>query len=510
MKRICLTIILPLFGAIALNAQSNPAIVRESKFRNALWYGSDNASGQAFRPVPSYRDLHLSYEMKAGGFRPAEQAEGSDAVNVSTKGQAKIGKTLMWGSFAFRNIFDKNLLYNNILYEVEQDVPYYTMDTNKSRWNRQEYDMSAAMASPVFWERFSIGIDLRYLNRVGAKQKDPRVETNSMTLEIRPSATIRISDNHILGLNGEFAMGKELANPGNAAPVNHNIYILRGLGEGVGAVVGGNLGIQEFTYDYIQYGVGAQYNFSTQGFDALLDVYVKNRTLDVEQSMTMPKNMGKVKRSILGASFLALWGENFSDKITFSGSMRNSTGIELIQHRDDTPMNQRWVTDAENPMSQFGNNKLRLVYDHRFGARSAVDYRWDVGAQLDYETEKDTYEVAGALWNYSNIFAGVFGKRNIELKNSYLLLSLRAGSGINIGGTYDYVPETKKSVMQNAWQERLDYYKTSFVKAGGSIEYTIPSKKVNWHLALDADYSMPIVEGRSYRLVAGFRFGIIF
>lgn len=508
MKRICLTLIFPLLGAIALGAQNNPAIVRESKFRNALWHGSDNASGQAFRPVPGYRDLHLSYNMKAGGFRPAEQAEGSNAVTVSTKGQAKIGNTLMWGSFAFRNIFDKDLLYNNILYEVEQDVPYYTMDTNKSRWNRQEYDMSASMASPIFWDRFSLGIDLRYLNRVGAKQKDPRVETNSMTLEARPSAAIRISDKHIVGLSGEFAMGKELAKPGNAALLNKTIYILKGLGEGVVGVVGGNLGIQEFMYDYIQYGAGAQYNFSAQGIDALLDIYLKSRTLNVEQSMTLPKNMGKVKRNSLGASFLALWGENFSDKIKISASMRNSTGIELVQHRDDTPMNQRWVTDAENPMTQFQNNILSLVYDHRFGARSAMDYTWDAGAQLNYERETDTYEVAEALWNYSNIFTGVFGKRNIELNNSYLLLSLRAGYGTNIGGAYEYVPDSKKSVMQNAWQERLDYYRTSFAKAGGSIEYTIPSRKVNWHLALDADYSKP--QGGSYRLVASLSFGIIF
>ena len=169
MKRITLIALLSGLGIIAAQAGNNTAekdsspsykisneVLKETNFRNAPWMESNNTAGLAFRPFEMYKDLNINYENNAGEFRKQQEAAKRNNVTLNTSGSTYIGKFLVWGRFSFRNIFDKGCNMNALMYEIDEDMPYYPIDTTKnSGWQKQEYDLQAKLASPVLWDRVS-------------------------------------------------------------------------------------------------------------------------------------------------------------------------------------------------------------------------------------------------------------------------------------------------------------------------------------------------------------------
>ena len=188
--------------------------LKETEIRNSLWLGSSSAAGLAFRPYRIFNTLDLNYNGEYGEYRALGEGKSSTEVSLDTEGAAYLGKFLVTGDFSFKNTFDQDALYNVLLYELEDNMPYYPMDSKSSGWKRQSYELGAGLTSPVLWDKASFGIDLEYYTKVGAKQLDPRTETYKYGLQLRPSVTVRLGES-LLGLSVLYTDGFEMSEPSN-------------------------------------------------------------------------------------------------------------------------------------------------------------------------------------------------------------------------------------------------------------------------------------------------------
>lgn len=499
-----LLIILSLPSAFIARGQViESPVAKETNFRNSLWFGTSNTAALAQHKLPVYHDLGISAGLEKGAWRPSQDPTQSTDITARTSGNASVGKIELWGDFAFKNIFDQGQKYNTLMYEVQDDMPYYVLDTVSSPWTRQEYLMRVKAAYPLS-KSLAVGVDASYNTKVGAKLRDPRTVTYVSNVNAKPSISLNFAGKHTLGLSGLFDYSFERSEPSNNN-YSHDqmVYALRGLGEASLSKVGGNDGISEYYFKSHSYGAGLQYSYNS-GVKFILDLNYQTKAVDVEQQVTMPKNMGSTKGTLISAYAKVLWGRNYSNHLSVKAISKSTKGIEKIQHRDDTPQNQRWVTDAENNMSTFDRMQVTAEYDHQFGAGSARGYDFCLGARAAYTSQSDLYLVTSANYNYSTAFAEVFANKQFKLQSSTLLLGANAGYNYSLGATFTPNPAAKHPIAQRVYNDDLAYYGISSPKFGADVSYTIHGGKINYVFDLKASYFT------AGRLVSVFYFGIIF
>ena len=130
MKRIiAISVMLVSLGAVAARAAEpseihRNTVLKETAIRNSLWYGSSSAAGLSFKPYRLFSTLDLSYDGGFGEYRKIGSGEKKSEISVGTSGGAYIGKFLATGGFSFRNIFEHDALYNVLMYELEDNMPY--------------------------------------------------------------------------------------------------------------------------------------------------------------------------------------------------------------------------------------------------------------------------------------------------------------------------------------------------------------------------------------------------
>lgn len=479
-------------------------VTKDNNFRNSLWIHTDNSASLAFNPILSYNDLLASYNLTTGDYHSWRQPGTRNELGVKTSGATFVGKFLLCGEFSFDNIFDSGLRGNAIMYEVPEDMPYYVLDTTSSRWNRQVYDMNFRLTSPVLYDHISLGIIAGYTSKVGAKQNDPRAESFVTELRAVPSVSYRFLGKHIIGLSGAYNYLFERSEPSNNNyHINRIVYLTRGLGEGSPAKVGGNDGLKEYYYKgYIVRG-SLDYGY-TGSFSISGEIGVSYKDINVMHQVSLPKNMGQTGQMSLYSSVKALFGKNKSNHIRLDAEYRNTDGIEKIQVRDDTPMRQKWVVVAENNMSSYIHTRVSASYDHQFNAGDRRGFDWNIGGNFRYESEEDEYFAPASSFNWTNLFASVFGAKQFKFNRSELLAKLSAGYLHGADGDYLYSGDSNTLVVQKFWQEELEFRNKSSMDFACRLSYTLHSGRVNYVFDLNSEYMT------GYRLVTGFAFGIIF
>lgn len=522
MKRITLIALLAglsVFGAQANNnsAQTesnstkvNSQVLKENNFRNAPWMESHNTAGLAFRPIEMYKDLNISYENNSGEFRLQQEANNRNNVNINTSGSTYLGDFLVWGSFSFQNTTEKGCNHNALMYEIEDDMPYYPIDTTKnSRWQKQKYELQAKLASPVLWDMVSFGIDLNYINKVGAKQLDPRAETYKYSLIVTPSVAVRLGKNYI-GLSGIYKNGHERSVPENMNNwVDQRIYKHKGLGESVISKVGGNDGIKTYKFMNNVFGGALQYGYAGNS-ELLADVtFLKNKT-EVISNPKLPYKEGTTNRTEIQGKVTYLFGDHKSNCLWLDGQFRSTEGTESIQKiTTESNTNQYYQVISENVMSKYTNVLVSFGYDHQFGSDDPRGYDWIVGAKGDFLMKNEIYYLPESTFSATTFFADVFGGKQFKFDSSSLLIKLNGGYGMGLGSNYLFTGKNSSYSPVLMYQKNSEYYNTAYAKAGGEVSYTINSKKLGYIINVMADYIKPMGVATD-RLVAKASVGIVF
>ena len=488
----------------------NSQVLKENNFRNAPWMESNNSAGLAFRPIEMYKDLNVSYENNSGEFRLQQEANNRNNININTSGSTYLGKFLVWGSFSFQNTTEKGCNYNALMYEIEDDMPYYPIDTTQnSRWQKQKYELQAKLASPVLWDRVSFGVDLNYINKVGAKQLDPRAETYKYSIVVRPSVTVRLGKSYI-GLNGSYMNGNERSVPTNMNNwVDQRIYRHKGLGESTIGKVGGNDGIKTYKFMKNEFGGGLQYGYAGES-ELLADIsFLKNKT-EVISNPKLPFKEGTTNRTDIQAKVTYLFGDYKSNCLWIDGQYRTTEGIESIQKlTTESNTNQYYQVISANAMCKFKNVHVKFGYDHQFGSDDARGYDWIVGAKGDFLMKSDIYYLPESKFSATTFFADVFGGKQFKFNKSSLLVKLDGGYGMGLSGNYVYTGKNASYTPVLMHYKNSEYYNTAYAKAGGQVSYTINSKKIGYIINLMADYIKPMGVATD-RLVAKASVGLVF
>lgn len=522
MKRITLIALLSCLGALCAQAVNNTvtesvpsykvsnAVLMETNFRNAPWMESNNTAGLAFRPFEMYKDLNVSYENNSGEFRPQQEAANINNMNVNTSGSTYLGKFLMWGSFSFQNTIEKGCNMNALMYEVEDDMPYYPIDTTKnSRWQKQKYELQAKLASPVLWDRVAFGIDFNYINKVGAKQLDPRAETYKYSLNVKPSVTVRLGKSYI-GISGIYQNGHERSIPSNENNwVDQRIYKHKGLGESILSKVGGNDGIKTYMFKNNEFGGALQYGYAGNS-ELLADIaFLKNST-DVISNPKLPYKEGSANRTEIQGKVTYLFGNNKSNSLWVNGQYRSTSGTEYIQKiTTESNTNQYYAVISENEMSKYTNILVSFGYDHQFGNSDPKGYDLIVGMKGDFLMKNEIYYMPESTFNATTFFADVFGGKQFKFDSSSLLVKVNGGYGMGLGANYLFMGKNQTYTPVDMYKNNCVYYNTAYAKGGASVAYTFNFAKIGVIASAMADYIKPMGVATS-RLVAKASVGIVF
>ena len=512
MKRITLIAILLGLGAICTQAGNvvNNQVLKEMNFRNTPWMGSGNTAGLSFKPFQIYKDLGLNFDYTSGEFHTQQGADKIRQISANTSGAAYLGKFLIWGNFSYNNIKEKGCTNNVLMYDVDEDMPYYPIDTTKNNhWNKQEYLLSAKLASPVIWDKVSFGVDLNYENKVGAKQIDPRAETYKYMIDVKPGAVVRLG-NHYIGLNAHIRNSAEEADPSNMNNwKDQAAYIHKGLGESTLTVVGGNTGLKNYMFKNQIYGGRLQYAYH-QDIDLLVEAGYDLVYNNVKSEPRLPKPEGSTKGSVIEAKIDVLFGDSKSDHIWVDGQIRNTTGTEyVVTIVSESNTMQYWRIDAENPMSDYTHTVVKFGYDHIFGADDKRGYDWIVGIDGNFTMRQEEYYLPVSTYNYTYANAEVFGGKHFKFKKSSLLIKVNGGYNLSLGSDYQYTGPKPNYEPVAMYKNNCAFYNLSYAKAGGLVSYTLNSEKIGYIFNVKADYIKPI-GATTNRVITMASLGIVF
>lgn len=513
MRRIiAISAVLVSLGTVAARA-GGPAethrntALKETAERNALWAGSSSAAGLAFSPYGIFNSLDLRYDGGFGEFRKNGAGKTSSEISLNTSGAAYIGKFLATGGFSFRNIFDRDALYNVLMYELEDNMPYYPIDDKSSGWNRQEYLLNAGLSSPVLWNRVSFGIKFDYTTKVGAKQLDPRGETYKYSVKLTPSVAVRLGKS-ILGLSGFYTNGFERAEVSNNNNwENPKVWEHRGLGESTQNKVGGNDGMKTHTYRTHRYGGALQYSL---GKILFIEAGFRHRTTLGIENPALPKKLGSVSENGITLNAAWLFGKNSSDKLSLDADVSLTDGIEYVQKLNTAAYQQEWTVLSTNEMSSFTGVSARLGYDHLFGASDPGGYSWKVGAEASFDLFSQSYLSPASTSDAMRAYGGVLADKHFRMRKSSLLIGLHAGYAAGFGSGYNCLSTKIYEAPKAMLNDQADWLNASFLKAGGQVDWTIhEGRKVSWVLGAKAEYMRAFALGKD-RIVCSASFGILF
>ncbi len=479
----------------------------ETEIRNSFWAGSSSSAGLSFQPYRIFNTLNLRYDGGYGEYRKNGVGKSSSDISVNTSGAAYIGKFLTTGGFSFSNVFDRNALYNVLMYELDDNMPYYPIDSKSSSWNRQEYRLNAGISSPVIRDRLSFGLKLDYTTKVGAKQLDPRGETYKYSVKVEPSAAVRLGQS-ILGISGFYVNGFER---GEVSNNNYwedpKVWEHRGLGESVQNKVGGNDGMKTHTYRTYRYGGAVQYSFGKIFF---VEAGLGHRmTLGVENP-SLPKKLGSVRENDITFSSSYLFGKSNSDRFHLEVMCSFTDGLEYVQKQSTAAYKQEWIVISTNEMSSYTGVSANLIYDHLFGASDKRGNDWKVGGEARYSSFDQSYVSPASTSNAMRIYAGVFADRHFKMQRASLLMGIDGGYAAGLGDGYDCLSAKAYDAPRSMLGDQADWLNASYFKAGCKIDCTFAeSRKVSWVIGAKAGYINAISVGKD-RILCSASFGILF
>lgn len=490
---------------------TNPASVELLKARS-LWFNTNNSAGITFDKMVDFNNLLFDYHLKSGDFKRKSEGEDENKLGVTTEGGLNLGGGYVWGKFSYNNERQKGTLYNTTMLDPTRGVPYYPVDKNLSDWVKQDYNLFMKVASKPLWERFTAGIEAQYVTKTGAKQIDPRSETDFYSLNVKPGI-VAVFDHHMVGANFNYEKtNQESATTNSNSQSNQDVYVMKGLGYYYSAVVGGLQSLGKFIYNGNKIGGAIQYAFEGESLQLLLNGKYTFGVEDVTSAPTKPKKEGSIKENNYEANLqLLVPGDNLN-KVELSYSDGKTSGIEYVQVLDNTFAVQRWITTYKSIRSTYAQKNLALKYD--FFKGNDFEYKWRAGLFANYRNSADIYIMPASEMKIEELILGINGKANLNLgKSRRILAGLSLNYKNNLSGSYVYGgPDPESIIITDFMTSDFQYLKSGYEKIGGDISYfTSISKSGRSGMFVNAslDYFRPI-DGNDHRMLSKVGIGFTF
>lgn len=502
-----------LFAVNRLSGQTNavvntPASLEVIKAKS-LWINSSNGAGLVLDKISDFTELYAGYSFNSGDYKLNRTGKDENILGVSAEGGKNLENAFAWGKFSFKNISQNGTLYNTQTVDFDRVMPYVVADPNLSDWKNQEYKLEMAVSSKPLWDCLLVGIKGEYVNKVGAKQMDPRSEVYYYHIRLQPGAVYTWGNNS-LGANVLYENLNQRSKTTNSdTQVNQDVYVLKGLGYSYDAVVGGLQSLGMFIYKGNKLGGAMQYQHNFPFMTLFAEGRYHFRVEDVISTPTKPKKQGSVRENNYAADLSLLFGKSDLARVDLSYLNQSTSGIEYVQVLDNSYNVQKWIVVFSSVRSTFDVQELNARFS--FFKNAKRDYKWKAGAEIKYRNNDDLYIMPESVEKVENLFYGVNASYNLPISGRWSVL---AGADIqlksNLNGRYEYNgPEPETDLINACMIPDFEFMKSEYTKIGARVNVVAKLAKSAVSITGRIDYYKPS-EGSNDRIDAQIGLGFTF
>lgn len=453
-----------------------PAEIEVLKFKS-LWKKSGNAAGLLLDKPVSYSTLDVNYEQYGGNFRRPQQASSGNSQSVHTEGNLLVNDYFLTGAFNYKRENITGAEYNASIIDPFRGMPYIIADLNSSDWKKQHYDLSFAISTPKFNDKWSFGVEGTYQASSGAKQRDMRTQNNYYKISVTPAVVYSPTTQHHLGFNLAYYNFKEEARMSNVNNyIDQNFYELLGLGTAI-SYVG-----KARTNNYLGDGAGGGLQYNYKGaVNIMASVNYALEAEDLIYSFTSPRDGGTVSRHIWNAGLsFQKEGKDYIQGLDLKLYNRNMNGIQYITERDGSTAQAGYISIFKSIRSTYSTQRLSAKYELISKLNAGTSYSWKLNAGLVYEKLADEYLLPNAVKQFENMLFSLGGEKNFKISDanaSRLLIGVELGYNDNRSGKYAYNgAHADYLIVTDLEQNDFNYLTSNYFSASVPITY---SQKLN-------------------------------
>lgn len=473
-----------------------------------LWFAGNNAAGISFSSLSDYNIVNSDFKYKNGDFSLMQEGKNSSVVSFDTQGAIKKGKFSLWGLFNYKLENINKSYFNTLLFNpFDERLLYNVADTVESTWNRQCYQMTFKASAPLMEDKLSLGMQVSYSDRIASKQNDPRAESYSYILDVKPSFVLKLGKIKI----GGYALYSHLLE--RTAPTLSNgseiqrVYMLRGLGNFINEIVGQS-GLRTMYYFINSFGGGVQFAFNAPSVQMICDIGAVVNNSITRHGAINPRMIGNVAVFEYYTSFDFLYGKRFNNKISLRVNRHSSYGTEYTTIIDKDSGNWNIVSDAV--MSTYEKTSVMLLW--RKYIMHGDTRRWLLETNILWKDKRDRYLLPKSWLFYDNLKFTSIVKRHFNAGGSSLdlggIFSLRK----NILGEYVYSGSKSSSPPVRNWYTHDTKVLTSdYIRCGIDVDWTFPIKNaINFSIHSDVGTMYALCNRGMYIFDASCGISIIF
>lgn len=463
-----------------------------------LWYNSSNAAGLALGNMAQWRNVALGYDMATGSFTDSWDARSKSVVSASGDMLMDIeGFKVAAAIDVDHNRLSKSR-YNSSVYDVRWDMPYFVaINTDEPFvWLQTHAGVDVRAASPlVLNDMLSVGVIFKLDLKEASKNAVPKCRFHGLGLEIMPSATVAIAEDHIIGLSlgYKFQPSRSILSSGST-PVS--AALLKGLGSFTPRWVGGNLGMDPLNYNSGAFAIALDYNYNGGASNWLFEfTFDKWNTNASEQEVTI----GEIDKFITGFSAKGLFGEDHNHNLSVT-----------VLH------NLNYWLEGVNATPKSTNNHLDANFDYTVytgtgGKEAAFDWVLGLGTEFHLMNYKRFFPDG----NFSNtrLMPYAFLGKNVSIAPEQSLLA-RLNLGYNFAAKtkYDYKGITEGNYIVNyMYDKEVGYLGSYYLRTSLEAEYTYRvNSLLTPYASLGTTLLTPMGKGKGSRFLLSLRLGVLF
>lgn len=459
----------------------------------------------------------LYYRHTGGRFKHPMLAEESSYFGFSSERYQTLKDWKLYGKFGVETGKEQNVPHTAQLNPLRIN-PYIIVDSLSGDWNKQAYAIETKIASPLFADRFGVGLGLKYNVATGARQRDPRPQNTNNTLELEPSVMYQLNGRHVIGLKGVYQSFIEDFSISNINSANvQNLYKLIGLGEYLGSspifISSGGL-TRRYTGNL--FGGAFQYVYTAEDFKLLGETYINTNTENVIDGTTTPQNAGKHHYVQYGVNVAASYQNTcLLHRLAFSWDQKDVDNTEYHQYQDATT--RQYVTLFSDVFNTNLVTEALLRYD--IAGLKAEDISWKLGFSTRYDGWDNRYATNQSQQTVDRLTYKLdFDKYFVHDGNAGFVVNMGLGYSDAFKSTFHY---EEKSYSTNLVAHEILYptnafMETDFWTGNVTVQYVFKpmrSSKTQLYVKAGGNYSQPTQENAYYvknmsRLAGQFAIGV--
>lgn len=475
------------------------------------WLMSNNAAGmgQMVNLYPVMTDLGFGYQ--SGDFKNVFQGQSQETYRLGSKSYQKTGNTVLFGEFAYRKSYERNLDFNN-LNNPEMNQPYLLADTiGNDTYDREFFKLGGGISSPIN-TNLDWGMKFKYEVGLAAQNRDPRPENKVLQLSVSPGIIWKLPEVKLgLVLNYSY-YNEDIDIKVVKENTDYTLFQLHGLGTSTYHVAKSFYRL----YQQNQFGAGTQLSWNTgklKNFTTGNISYLDQQINDGRQAGNASWSAVKNDAQLIGMNYelihISTLKKNQSvNQLQIKLNKTDRLGTEFIQRLEKVGATdlQQWITYGEE----------QKYYSKRFNlqakaSRMVLSSSGQIASLLSFGASSaaftENYYIPNLKQNYQNILLNASWLKSFFSGSKTFSVELRMAWQTNLSANQNMM--NNSVITQKIIQPDFDYFSAGYWAPGTSVTYEMPLKNRNKYF-IKTDFDWFMSDENQSRTFLNFSTGIIF